>query len=93
MVHVRVLLVHHVQVGLKDGEGRSLVTCRTGLADDHVSGGIGFVFESIPLRHADHVLAHLLLFLGAAGNGEDLVEVAPQGLRLECRDEGHAPSW
>jgi hypothetical protein len=88
-VHVGVLLVHHVQVPLEHGGGGVLLARRPGLLHHHVPRGVDVVLQAEPLRDADHEGPHLLLFLGPTGDGENLVEMAPERLGLEVGYEGH----
>ena len=86
---VRVLLLHHVEVGLEDGDAGALVASRGRLAHDEVAGRVRVVGEAEAVGRRHDVAAHAPLVLRRAGNGENGVEVPPQGGRLQVADEGH----
>ncbi len=60
-----------------------------GLLHHHVSGGVHLVLQAVPLGDRNDVGPDLILFLRAPRNGEDLVEVIPEGFGFEIGYEGH----
>jgi hypothetical protein len=89
---IGVLLVDHVEMALENRDGRGFVAFGSGYADDDVAGVVRLMGKAMALRHLDDVLPRFLLLLGAARNGQDLVEVPPERLGLESCDKGHVSS-
>ena len=89
MRDVGVLLLHHVEMRLQDGDRSVAVAGSRGLADDDVAGAVDDSAATGAFGGADHVRAHAPLVLGGARDGEDGVEVRPEGRRVERGDEGH----
>jgi hypothetical protein len=85
---VRVLLAHHVEMRLQGERRRLLAAGRRRNPHDDVAGGIGRGGQIVRRSDGAHVLAHPLFVLRAAGDGEDMVEVAPEHRRFERADEG-----
>jgi hypothetical protein len=80
VVHVRVLLVDHIEVRLQHGRRVRLAARRPGFDDDDVAGRVASVFQAAGRCHLQHVITDAVLFLRAAGDGQDAVEMAPQRL-------------
>ena len=80
---VGVLLLHHVQVRLQDGDRGGLAPGGGRLAHHDVAGAVHRVAAAGAGRGVDDVPAHPLLVLRGARNGQDGVEVAPDRLRFE----------
>ncbi len=89
MFYVGILLVHHVQVGLEDS-GRSIFPSgRSRLLDHHVSGAVNLVFQTVPFCYGRNVGPDLVLFFRTPWDGEDLVEMGPEGFGFEIGNERH----
>ena len=89
---VRVLLLHHVEVRLEDGDVGALVARRGRLAHDKVAGRVRVMGEPEAVGRRHDVIAHPAFILRRAGNRENGVEVPPQRGRLQVADEGHGVS-
>ena len=80
---VGVLLLHHVEVRLQDGDRRLFVPGGGRLAHHNVAGGVDRMVATGAGRGGEHVLPHPLLVLRGPRDGQDGVEVAPDRSRLE----------
>ena len=86
---VAVLLLHHVEVRLQDRHVRALVPSSARFPDDDITGGVDRVGQTEARGDRDHMLPHPLLVLRGARDGEDGVELRPDGGRFQARNEGH----
>jgi hypothetical protein len=77
------LLRHHVQVGLQDDAGARLQAGGRRLAHDHVAGGVDDGLEPEAAAEVGHEGRRPLLVVRRAGDLGQVVEVPPNGGRLQ----------
>ena len=80
---IRILLVHHIHMSLKDDDGGLFFALGSRLAEYHVThfidGGVYFIFFTELFKECDG----FGLFLGAAGHRIEVFKIVPDSLRLE----------
>ena len=88
VLRIRVLLAHHVQVGLQDDDRRLRAAGRRRNFDDDVADIVLAEREPGRLRQMSDVGAHAVLLLRRSRRGGETGEIAPYTLRFQVLNVG-----